>query len=250
MSSATRRLSNATKAPVAALRRKASDASPSSASPALARMVSTDDAARTPESKPARIPRSPARARPFHSSSRDSASITSLPAGAVADVDPDTVVPQFYIEFKRQRDAILERKELENELMSELSAGLLSDGIAATMRRLPNKIPTEHAQDGQWVHPSGFVVPSPGAAVERMADRRARDSAIQTSGVRERVQEEDFTGINAQLRSREQKVPFEVRAKDGTICHPSGFVPPTPAHDFTGRLGQDWATDPKRAFQY
>ncbi|TFY54070.1 hypothetical protein EVG20_g9857, partial [Dentipellis fragilis] len=243
MSSATRRLSNATKAPAAALRHKASDASP-----ALARMVSTDDAARTPESKPVsiRVPRSPARARPFHSSSRDSASITSLPAGAVDNVDPDTVVPQFYIEFKRQRDAILERKELENELMSELSAGLLSDGIAATMRRLPNKIPTEHAEDGQWVHPSGFVVPSPGAAVERMADLRARDSTIQTTGVRERVQEEDFTGINAQLRSREQKVPFEVRAKDGTICHPSGFVPPTPAHDFTGRLGQTWATDPKR----
>ncbi|TFY79297.1 hypothetical protein EWM64_g4715, partial [Hericium alpestre] len=52
----------------------------------------------------------------------------------------------------------------------------------------------------------------------------------------ERVNEEDLEGIAAQLRSRQEKIPFEVVDMDGTVRHPSGFTPPTPAHEFTRRL--------------
>ncbi|TFY73284.1 hypothetical protein EWM64_g10728, partial [Hericium alpestre] len=145
--------------------RKAADSSASSsssptASPSLTRVA--EDA--QPQLTAAAQQASPRPNRAFHSSSRSSASFTSIPS-APLDADPDTIVPPFYVQFKRQRDAILERKELDSELMSLLSAGLLSDDIAATTRRYPQKIPTEHATpSGEFVHASGFVVPSPGEA--------------------------------------------------------------------------------------
>ncbi|KAI0064849.1 hypothetical protein BV25DRAFT_1898430 [Artomyces pyxidatus] len=167
---------------------------------------------------------------PFHSSSR--ASGLTRPAGADSQSeDPDSIVPPFYIERKRQRDAIEERKELEGGLMFELSTGVLSGDVAATTVAHPHKVPTEFA----GVHPSGFTVPSPGMAPESSADRRARDPAQQTAAVAERVGEVAFAEVDTGMRGRREKVPYEVVEQDGAVRHPSGFVPPTPADGFRSR---------------
>jgi hypothetical protein len=74
----------------------------------------------------------------------------------------DDVVPTYYIERKRQLDEIAERKEAEGNLMSQLSAGILSEGIAAQTRVREGKIPAEIIdEDGTVRHASGFEVPTP-----------------------------------------------------------------------------------------
>lgn len=75
--------------------------------------------------------------------------------------DPDNIVPPFYIERKRQRNSISERKEEEGGLMAELNAGILSDELAAHTRGREEKIPVEVVlEDGTVLHPSGFVPPT------------------------------------------------------------------------------------------
>ena len=39
-------------------------------------------------------------------------------------------------------------------------------------------------------------------------------------------------GIAAQTCVREKKIPVEIMEADGTVRHPSGFEPPTPASGF------------------
>ncbi|KAI0317033.1 hypothetical protein OF83DRAFT_1083873 [Amylostereum chailletii] len=174
-------------------------------------------------------------ARMLHSTARVAIADRAPPGSVPPGADPDLAVPRFYIERKRQRDSIEDRKEEEGGLMHELSAGLLADDVAATTRIQPNKVPTEHAHGGFTIHPSGFVVPTPGEAIESYADRRTRDIAQQTAAVAERVSEhDDLTNFQWDMTGRDEKVPFEVFEKDGTISHPSGFVPPTPAHAFHG----------------
>jgi len=111
--------------------------------------------------------------RAYHSSSRRTNSSTShdqrsqMPASAWSrppkesqDAN-DNVVPSYYIERKRMRDTISERKEEEGGLMSELSAGILSDGVAAQTKVIPEKIPVEVLDaDGTVRHPSGFEPPT------------------------------------------------------------------------------------------
>ncbi|OCH87743.1 hypothetical protein OBBRIDRAFT_889572 [Obba rivulosa] len=98
-------------------------------------------------------------------SSRDRVKIPgsswSKPPRESQDAD-DSVVPTYYIEWKRQRDAISERKEEEGGLMAELNAGVLSDGIAAETKVREEKIPVEvKERDGTVRHPSGFEPPTP-----------------------------------------------------------------------------------------
>lgn len=161
-----------------------------------------------------------------------------LPAG----VNPDEYVPPYYIERKRQRDSIEDRKEQEGGLMHELNAGILSDEVAATTRRLVHKIPTEHEFEGILMHPSGFVVPQPGEAPELASELRERDMALQTAAVAARVHEDaslrELTGVH--VRAHDHKVPYEIMANDGTVQHPSGFVPPTAAHEFSSAPNEDW----------
>ena len=38
--------------------------------------------------------------------------------------------------------------------------------------------------------------------------------------------------VAAQMRDREEKIPVEVVLDDGSVAHPSGFVPPTAETDF------------------
>ncbi|EIW52878.1 uncharacterized protein TRAVEDRAFT_155650 [Trametes versicolor FP-101664 SS1] len=78
------------------------------------------------------------------------------------DNDPDSVVPPFYIERKKQRSEIAERKEEEGGLMAELNAGILSEDLAAQTRHREEKIPVEVIlEDGTIAHASGFVPPTP-----------------------------------------------------------------------------------------
>ncbi|KAG0704088.1 hypothetical protein DFH29DRAFT_913591 [Suillus ampliporus] len=143
----------------------------------------------------------------------------------------------------RQTRAVERRKHEESALMQHLSDSILGDDLVASTRRLVAKIPVEHYdKDGNLVHPSGFVVPGKGHSSTSDAARAkewARDEdeerAAQTAAVAERVLESDFDHVHsamASTRPRSHKVPFEVREPDGTVKHPSGFVPPTPANEF------------------
>lgn len=74
----------------------------------------------------------------------------------------DDVVPIYYIERRRQLDEISERKEAEGGLMAQLSAGILSEGIAAQTRVREEKVPVEVMDpDGTVRLPSGFEPPTP-----------------------------------------------------------------------------------------
>ncbi|KAI0653679.1 hypothetical protein C8Q70DRAFT_1048348 [Cubamyces menziesii] len=84
------------------------------------------------------------------------------PAHSLSQNDPDNVVPTFYVERKKQRDQIAERKEEEGGLMAELNAGILGEELAAHTREREEKIPVEvPLDDGTVVHPSGFQPPTP-----------------------------------------------------------------------------------------
>lgn len=85
----------------------------------------------------------------------------SRPHKPSQDAD-DNVVPAYYIERRRQLDDIAERKEAEGGLMAQLSAGILSEGIAAETRPREEKIPPEVIEeDGTVRLPSGFEPPTP-----------------------------------------------------------------------------------------
>ncbi|EKM51200.1 uncharacterized protein PHACADRAFT_263219 [Phanerochaete carnosa HHB-10118-sp] len=89
------------------------------------------------------------------------ASAWSRPHKPSQDAD-DNVVPTYYVERKRQLDDIAERKETEGNLMSQLSAGILSEGITAETHPREEKIPPEVIEeDGTVRFPSGFEPPTP-----------------------------------------------------------------------------------------
>ncbi|KAH7919671.1 hypothetical protein BV22DRAFT_1074942 [Leucogyrophana mollusca] len=141
----------------------------------------------------------------------------------------------------RQTTGVKKRKHEEAALMQHLSDSILSDELAASTRRLRTKTPVEHYDaDGMLVHASGFVVPGAGHAstsdVARSKERKRdeeSDRAAQTAAVAEAVLESDLDHLTmASTRPRSHKVPFEIREPDGTVKHPSGFVPPTPANEF------------------
>lgn len=88
----------------------------------------------------------------------------------------DHIVPTYYIERKRQREMISERKEEEGGLMAELSAGILSEGVAAQIKVLPEKIPVEIKElDGTIRHPSGFEPPTPETEFHPLASKTATE---------------------------------------------------------------------------
>ena len=182
--------------------------------------------------------------RTFHSSTR---------TFGAHSYNEDHIVPDFYLQHKRRKNPDTSAgappttlsssgasqtrpgAAIEHSLMEHLSDSILSDNIAAsTMRRPKGKIPHEHFnEEGILVHPSGYVIPTPGDASVPMSERRLRDVGKQTIAVAERVLEEgDYSDINAHTRLQDGKVPFEVIEEDGTVSHPSGFVPPTPQHQF------------------
>lgn len=119
--------------------------------------------------------------RAFHSSARACASepkaqTPKTTAGQRAKIDEsswtrphkpsqdadDNVVPAYYVERKRQLDDIAERKEEEGGLMAQLSAGIISEGIAAQTRVREGKVPVEIVEeDGTVRLPSGFEPPTP-----------------------------------------------------------------------------------------
>ncbi|KAJ7075989.1 hypothetical protein B0H15DRAFT_607080 [Mycena belliarum] len=169
-------------------------------------------------------------ARAFHSS-------TARSMGG-DNYNNDHIVPDFYVQRKQakgSKDDGGDKPQLQDStsLMDNLSAGILSDEIDASMRRLASKIPTElYNADGVLVHPSGFVIPTPDHSTSHERVQSEKQRAQQTAAVAERVLEEDFTDVTAQTSSRRGKVPFEVRHADGTVTHPSGFQPPTAADGF------------------
>ena len=67
-------------------------------------------------------------------------------------------MPAYYVERKRQRDALAARKDAEGGLM----AGVLSAGVAAQTRVRENKVPVEVLEeDGTVRLASGFEPPTP-----------------------------------------------------------------------------------------
>ncbi|KAG7442104.1 uncharacterized protein BT62DRAFT_936455 [Guyanagaster necrorhizus] len=66
----------------------------------------------------------------------------------------------------------------------------------------------------------------------RERPERPKDKLKQTEAVVQRHREADLSTVNAEIISRQEKVPFEVEHSDGTFHHPSGFQPPTSANGF------------------
>lgn len=182
--------------------------------------------------------------RMFHSSTR---------SFGAHSYNEDHIVPDFYVQHKRRKnpdspaDAApvnapdtktsksRQGSAIAESLMEHLSDSILSDEVAAsTMKRIRGKVPHEHYnEEGILVHPSGYVVPTPGVAPNPMSERRERDLTRQTAAVAERVLEDgDFSTVNAHTRLQDGKVPYEVIEEDGSVSHPSGFVPPTAQHAF------------------
>ncbi|KAF5350914.1 hypothetical protein D9758_010494 [Tetrapyrgos nigripes] len=61
----------------------------------------------------------------------------------------------------------------------------------------------------------------------------ARRHMSQTIAVAERVSEESLGDLpDAHMKRWEGKIPFEVELDDGTVTHPSGYIPPTAVHQF------------------
>ena len=111
----------------------------------------------------------------------------------------------------------------------------LLEALNLNPRQFKSKVPTElKDEDGNLVHPSGFVIPTPGdAAATRRPHYDDSNLAAQTAAVQSRVEEEaSLVDVTARTRSNRAKVPFEVKGVDGIFVHPSGFVPPTAAHEF------------------
>ncbi|KAG6372594.1 hypothetical protein JVT61DRAFT_7708 [Boletus reticuloceps] len=174
--------------------------------------------------------------RGFHSSSSHPYDSTSYNV---------TDVPDFFVKYKQHRATSSAGSEVnarkhEIGLMQSVADSTLSGDVVATTRRLKAKIPVEHhAAEGHVIHSSGFVVPGPGHSstsdVARAKEKERndkKDRLIQTAAVAHRVLESDFEQVNATTHPSSHKVPFEVREADGTIKHPSGFVPPTPVNKF------------------
>lgn len=86
----------------------------------------------------------------------------------------DDVVPSYYIERRRQLDEISERKEAEGGLMTQLAAGILSEGIAAQTRVRQGKVPVEMREsDGTVRLASGFEPPTPATEFHPVVARNA-----------------------------------------------------------------------------
>lgn len=182
----------------------------------------------------------PSSVRAFH---------TSAATYGAHSYNEDHIVPDFYVQHKRRKDLEADDgtadhsqtsqshhgEALPGSLMEQLSDSILSDDLAAsTMRRLKNKTPHEHYnEEGILVHPSGFIPATPGPAQVPMSEKRVRDTSLQTAAVAERVLEEgSYADISAHTRLQTNKVPYEVIEEDGTVRHPSGYVPPTAVHQF------------------
>ncbi|KAK0444988.1 uncharacterized protein EV420DRAFT_1572846 [Desarmillaria tabescens] len=66
----------------------------------------------------------------------------------------------------------------------------------------------------------------------RERPERPEDKLKQTQAVVQRHREADLGTVSTEMKSRQEKVPFEVEHTDGTFHHPSGFQPPTSANGF------------------
>lgn len=156
-----------------------------------------------------------------------------------------STVPSYSNERIRQKKAVIERKGEETALMTELTDGILSDGIIATLEPRAAKVPPETTTtDGTIVHPSGFVVPSTDSfeSVDQpLADTRSREKGVEREGVAFRVEEERALldklsegGVDASTHRMEGKIPVEIEidAASGEVTHASGFIPPAPASAF------------------
>ncbi|KAJ3926524.1 MAG: hypothetical protein NXY57DRAFT_948055 [Lentinula lateritia] len=65
---------------------------------------------------------------------------------------------------------------------------------------------------------------------ELKAKKDFRRHLAQTAAVAARVSEEQqLSNIATDIKPLQGKIPFELEFEDGTVAHPSGFVPPTPA---------------------
>jgi hypothetical protein len=198
----------------------------------------------TPVASVASAPSSVDQKRTFHSSTR---------AFIPHSYNADHVVPDFYIQHKRRNSPNTfdtttpsnsptgevadanQGSAIDKGLMEHLSNSIMSDEVTATtMRRPKGKVPHEYSdEEGVLSHPSGYVIPTPGEAPNFMSERRSRHHDKQTAAVAERVQQEgDYTDIDAHTRLHANKVPYEAVERDGSVSHLSGFVPPTPEHQF------------------
>ncbi|RDX44342.1 hypothetical protein OH76DRAFT_1446020 [Lentinus brumalis] len=162
--------------------------------------------------------------------------------------DPDEVIPTFYIERKKQRDEISQRKEEEGSLMAELNAGVLSEGLAAHTRVREEKIPVEvRLADGTIAHPSGFEPPTPETDfhpiaaksgdvpkqpwIEVLGKKPSDSRGFHTSAVA-RAQEVTLTPLQRTLKEEGLLEPNETPAADPALQRRAAYLPTLPSAPF------------------
>ncbi|KAI0696956.1 hypothetical protein C8T65DRAFT_615026, partial [Cerioporus squamosus] len=162
--------------------------------------------------------------------------------------DPDEVVPTFYVERKKQRDEISQRKEEEGGLMAELNAGVLSEGLAAQTRIREEKIPVEvRLADGTIAHPSGFEPPTaetdfhPVAAkpgdvpkqpwTEILGKKPSDSRGFHTSAIA-RAQEVPLTPLQRTLKDQGLLESHEPVAADPVPSRRAAYLPTLPSAPF------------------
>ena len=110
----------------------------------------------------------------------------------------DDVVPVYYVERKKQRETISQRKEEEGGLMNELNAGILSEGLAAATRVREEKIPVElRLPDGTVLHPSGFEPPTAETEFHPVAAKVATEDHPLLATVKQPWDEREFIETGA-----------------------------------------------------
>lgn len=131
----------------------------------------------------------------------------------------DNVVPAYYIERRRQRDEISERKEVEGGLMAQLSAGILSEGIAAQTRAREEKIPVEVIEaDGTVRYASGFEPPTPAADFHPVVAARKPDDSTSHIVATAKV---SWDEVLSPAPAEEVRASHEAKARAGSFVRGS-----------------------------
>lgn len=161
----------------------------------------------------------------------------------------DNVVPSYYVERKRQRSEIAERKEEEGGLMAELNAGILSEGLAAETKPREEKIPVEvrDLKEGGVFHPSGFQPPTPETEFHPSAAKKPVEDHPLVKTVKQRwdtLPTEQESAKRVHLRDQAERDAAEVLRNLGTQAEPpAGTVSPLSGQVLTRRQREENTSD-------
>jgi hypothetical protein len=135
---------------------------------------------------------------------------------------PEDAELRYYVERKAQLDQVSERKEIDGELMPDLSATIVTGDFPATVTPREEKVPVEVFVDGDGVHlhASGFVPPTP-AVVHA-------ETGVIVDGLSAATLEADDTFGLSGASDTSKGDEGMLKTEGGDEAKPAGKTPPTP----------------------